>query len=227
MTSSHEPPPHSTPQAPRPQPARGSTFPFGWFTRLDTVVKLALGVFVGSFMLIWGGMYLSRPDRTIPPYSIGSQEGTLVAMHVPPWTKDEEMTALLQRFRKVAHEDRNFGRMKIHPTTPDHPGRRYDRITLYIFTHDTWAEPQMLHRYIAAANSTVREEVDFRKSFENAMRGYYELNGDDEEARIGPLRTGAARAQSDEYSRELFRGKVTDPLPASTGPTPAPSLSPL
>ena len=34
---------------------------------LDTVVKLALGVLVMSFALIWGGMYLSRPDRTIPP----------------------------------------------------------------------------------------------------------------------------------------------------------------
>ena len=42
---------------------------------LDTVVKLALAVFFGSFALIWGGMYLSRPDRSIPPYSIGSQEG--------------------------------------------------------------------------------------------------------------------------------------------------------
>ena len=35
--------------------------------RLDTVVKLALGVVVMSFTMIWGGMYLSRPDRTIPP----------------------------------------------------------------------------------------------------------------------------------------------------------------
>ncbi|HET9866814.1 MAG TPA: hypothetical protein VFQ06_05950 [Nitrospira sp.] len=34
---------------------------------LDTVVKLALMVFFGSFALIWGGMYLSRPDRSIPP----------------------------------------------------------------------------------------------------------------------------------------------------------------
>jgi LPS O-antigen subunit length determinant protein (WzzB/FepE family) len=37
--------------------------------RLDMVVKLALGVVIASFTMIWGGMYLSRPDRTIPPYS--------------------------------------------------------------------------------------------------------------------------------------------------------------
>lgn len=203
-----------------------STWPFGWWTRLDTVVKLALGVFVGSFMLIWGGMYLSRPDRTIPPYSIGSQEGTAVAVHVPPWTKDEEMAALIQRFRRVAHEQRNFGRMKIQPTTPTHPTRRYDEITLYVFTHDTWAEPHMLHRYLAAVGSTAPEERDFRKSFENAMRGYYRLKGEEEEGRIGPLRTGPEAAVPDEYSRELFKGKVTDPLP-STEATPAPSLSPL
>ncbi len=220
--SSSTPPPVRRP-SPAPRP---STWPFGWFTRLDTVVKLAIGVLVGSFGLIWGGMYLSRPDRTIPPYSVGSQEGTEVAMHVPPWTKDEEMAALIQRFRRVAHGSRNFGAMKIHPTTPEHPTHRYDRITLYIFTHDTWAEPHMLHRYVAAAQSTVREEQEFRKSFENAMRGYYRLEGEAEEGRIGPLRRGPA-APADEYSRELFRGTVSDPLPAPTEPTRAPSLSPL
>ena len=43
--------------------------------QLDTVVKLALGVFFGFFILIGIGMFLTRPDRSIPPYSIGSQEG--------------------------------------------------------------------------------------------------------------------------------------------------------
>ncbi len=204
-----------------------STWPFGWWSRLDTVVKLALGVFIGSFMLIWGGMYLSRPDRSIPPYSIGSQEGTAVAVHVPPWTTDEEMAALIQRFRKVAHEQRNFGAMKIQPTTPGHPAGRYDSITLYIFTHDTWAEPAMLHRYLAAVDSPVPEERDFRRSFENAMRGYYRLEGEIEEGRIGPLRTGPDADRPDPYSRELFKGKVSDPLPASTASKPTPSLSPL
>ena len=39
--------------------------------KLDTVVKMGLGVFIGAFALIWGGMFLTRPDRSIPPYSIG------------------------------------------------------------------------------------------------------------------------------------------------------------
>src|SRR5215510_16585432 len=86
---------------------------------LDTVVKLALMVFFGSFGLIWGGMYLSRPDRSIPPYSIGSQEGSTVAVHVPPYTSDTEIETLVERFRKVGRESRNFGIMKIRPTTPD------------------------------------------------------------------------------------------------------------
>ena len=212
-----------TPQAAPPR----STWPFDWWTKLDTVVKLALGVFIGSFVLIWGGMYLSRPDRSIPPYSIGSQEGTAVAIHVPPWTKDEEMAALLRRFRKVAHGHRNFGAMKIRPTTPTHPAGRYESITLYIFSDDTWAEPAMLHRYLAAADSTVPEGHEFRRSYERAMRGYYRLQGEDEEGRIGPLRTDTDPDRPDEDARELFRGKVSDPLPASTEPTPAPSLSPL
>ena len=31
--------------------------------KLDTVVKMGLGVFIGAFTLIWGGMFLTRPDR--------------------------------------------------------------------------------------------------------------------------------------------------------------------
>jgi hypothetical protein len=93
--------------------APSSTSPAGPKAKkpLDTVVKLALTVFVGSFALIWGGMYLSRPDRSIPPYSVGSQNGHLVATHVPPGTTDHQIETLLNRFRKVAsdrfrsHED--------------------------------------------------------------------------------------------------------------------------
>ncbi|HEX5550609.1 MAG TPA: hypothetical protein VFX36_07240, partial [Nitrospira sp.] len=95
---------------------------------LDTVVKLALMVFFGSFGLIWGGMYLSRPDRSIPPYSIGSQEGTAVSVHVPGWTSDTEIETLIERFRKVGRETRNFGPMKVRPTTPNDPAGRYRRI---------------------------------------------------------------------------------------------------
>ena len=85
---------------------------------LDTVVKMALGVLFGSFALIWGGMFLSRPDRSIPPYSIGSQERTLVAVHVPSWTSDTEIQTLIERFRKVGGESRNFGS---HENSPYHP----------------------------------------------------------------------------------------------------------
>ena len=63
--------------------------------RMDTVVKLGLGVLVGSFSLIWGGMYLTRPDRSIPPYSVGSQEGTAVAVHVPDGTSDHGIETLI------------------------------------------------------------------------------------------------------------------------------------
>ena len=38
---------------------------------LDTVVKLALGVLVMSFTLIWGGMYLTVPiERSLPIVSV-------------------------------------------------------------------------------------------------------------------------------------------------------------
>lgn len=85
----------------------------------------------------------------------------------------------------------------------------------------------MLHRYLAAADSAEPAERDFRKSFENAVRGYYSLEGDQEEGRIGPLLKDGGSAATAAYSRELFKGSVTDPLPASAEPSRAPSLSPL
>lgn len=172
---------------------------------LDTVVKLALTVFFGSFGLIWGGMYLSRPDRSIPPYSIGSQEGTAVAVHVPPWTSDTEIETLIERFRKVGHESRNFGPMKIRPTTPDDPRGRYRRITIYVFTHDAWAEPDILHKFLTGEDREVRE------GFRRALRGFYRLTETEEEGRIGPLVEEPDSAATAAYARQLFRGPVSAP----------------
>lgn len=170
---------------------------------LDTVVKLALMVLFGSFGLIWGGMYLSRPDRTIPPYSIGSQEGTAVSVHVPPWTSDTEIETLIERFRKVAQETRNFGPMKIRPTTPEDPNGRYQRMTIFIFTLDAWAEADILHQYLAGEDREVRE------GFRKALRGLYQLTEMEEEGRIGPLVDGPDSAATAAYSRQLFKGPVS------------------
>ena len=169
--------------------------------KLDTVVKMGLGVFIGAFALIWGGMFLTRPDRSIPPYSIGSQEGNAVAVHVPVYTSDTELETLIYRFQKVARE-KDFGRMKIHPTTPDDPAGYYQ----------AWAEPDMLRRYVAASHSSLPEDKSLREAFEKAVRGYYRLNESGEEGRIGPIDrvmgvkdTPATAA----FSRVLFSGPIT------------------
>lgn len=169
---------------------------------LDTVVKMALGVLFGSFALIWGGMFLSRPDRSIPPYSIGSQERTLVAVHVPSWTSDTEIETLIERFRKVGSESRNFGAMKIHPTTPDDPLGRYQHIAIYIFTDEGWTEPDVLHKYVMGADVKVRE------GFEGSLRGFYRLDGQEEEGRMGPILRSKDSAATAAYSRQLFKGPV-------------------
>ncbi|MBS0157695.1 MAG: hypothetical protein JSS26_03820 [Nitrospira sp.] len=183
---------------------------------LDTVVKMALGVLFCSFALIWGGMFLSRPDRSIPPYSIGSQEGSVVAVHVPPWTSDTEIETLIERFRKVGTETRNFGPMKIHPTTVDDPKGRYQRIAIYVFTDEGWTEPDMLHRYVTGEDRTVRD------GFEGSVRGFYRLDEQEEEGRIGPVPKGKDSAASAAYSRLLFKGPVGMSVPAASSPTPAP-----
>lgn len=181
--------------------------------KLDTVVKLGLGVFVSAFALIWGGMFLTRPDRSIPPYSIGSQEGEAVAVHVPPWTSDSAIETLIERFRKVGRETHDFGRMKIQPTTPADPAGRYRRIAIYIFTHDAWAEPEMLHRYLAG-------DPEIREAFEKAVRGFYRLDGMEEEGRIGPILRGPDSAATAAYARVLFKGSIagSEPDPGTGGP---------
>lgn len=172
---------------------------------LDTVVKLAIGVLVGSFALIWGGMYLSRPDRSIPPYSIGSQEETSVAIHVPPWTSDGEIETLIERFRKVGRETRNFGPMKIRPTMPDDQTERYRRLTIYIFSLDAWAEPLMLHQYLTG------EDRDVRDGFRKALRGFYQLTESEEEGRIGPMLEGPETAATQVYAHQLFKAPLSLP----------------
>ena len=183
---------------------------------LDTVVKLAIGVLVGSFALIWGGMYLSRPDRSIPPYSIGSQEETAVAIHVPSWTSDQEIETLIERFRKVGRESRNFGSLKIRPTTPDDPTNRYHRLTIYIFSLDDWAEPVVLHKFLTG------EDRDVREGFRKSLRGLYQLTESEEEGRIGPLLDSPETAATQVYARQLFKGPLNVPLVQAVEPVPAP-----
>lgn len=169
---------------------------------LDTVVKMALGVLFGSFALIWGGMFLSRPDRSIPPYSVGSQERSVVAVHVPSWTSDTEIETLIERFRKVGSESRNFGSMKIQPTTLNDPKGRYQHIAIYIFTDEGWTEPEVLHKYVTGEDMTVRD------GFEGSVRGFYRLDEQEEEGRIGPVPRAKDSAATAAYSRQLFKGPV-------------------
>ena len=183
---------------------------------LDTVVKMGLGVFVGSFALIWGGMYLTRPDRSIPPYTVGSQEETVVAIHVPGETSDDEIETLIERFRKVGRETRKFEPMKIRPTTPDDPEYRYRRLIIYIFSDDTWTESVMLHKYLTGEDRAVRG------GFRRALRGLYQLTESEEEGRIGPLPDSPETEATQLNVRQLFKGPLSRPSAPAVEPTPAP-----
>jgi hypothetical protein len=184
---------------------------------LDFVVKFALGVFVGSFALIWGGMYLSRPDRSIPPYTVGSQSGHVVAAHVPSGTQDDQIEKLLKRFRKVGHEKRDFGPMKMYPTTPGDPGGRYRQIIIYVFDDYGRTDPEVLAKYMAGDTAVVTD-------YERSMRGYYRLQDQEEEGGVGPI---PKNGQISSDTRILFKGRVTDPLPVEPEPEQGISISPL
>ncbi|MCA9462304.1 MAG: hypothetical protein KC563_01650 [Nitrospira sp.] len=140
---------------------------------LDPVVKAGLGVLFGAFCLIGFGMFLSRPDRTIPPYSIGAQEGTVVAVHLPPWTSDPEIESLIRRFGLVGRTTKDFGPLKIRPTTPDNPKGGYQQLFLLIFSDHTWAEPDNLHRYLDGRTHQIADP--FLAEFEQAIRGGYRM----------------------------------------------------
>ena len=136
---------------------------------LDPVVKIGLTVLLGGFLLIFGGMYLSRPDRTIPPFSNGWQEGTVVAVHVPAWTSDPEIETLIRRFREVVLATNDLRSLKIRPTNPEDPNDYYREVTIYIFSDPDWTHPDTLHRYLEQKEG--KEEETFRHDFEQAARG--------------------------------------------------------
>jgi len=100
--------------------------------------------------------------------------------------------------------------MKIRPTTPDNPQGNYHHITIYIFTHDAWAEAPILHQYLSG------EDRDVWEGFRKALRGFYELTESQEEGRIGPLVEGPDTAATAAYSRQLFKGPVGQSLNGSS-----------
>ncbi|CUS33812.1 hypothetical protein [Candidatus Nitrospira nitrificans] len=184
---------------------------------LDIVVKFALSVFVGSFALIWGGMYLSRPDRTIPPYTVGAQSGPIVTTDVPAGTEDDQIEKLLKRFRKVGHQTRDFGPMKIYPTTPGDSEGRYRHIVIYVFDDHRRTDPEVLARYLGGDGGVIRD-------YEHSMRGYYRLQDQEEEGGLGPIPKNHDVSND---TRILFKGRVTDPLPVEAEPGPGKPISPF
>jgi hypothetical protein len=88
---------------------------------------------------------------------------------------------------------------------------------LYVFDNADWTEHEVLTKFLAGEPSTVRD-------IEKAVRGYYRLNGQDEEGGVGPV---PKPGEYDSTARVLFKGRVTDPLPAEAEPETDRSLSPL
>jgi hypothetical protein len=156
--------------------------------RYDPVVIIGLSVLLGSFFLIGLGMFLSRPDRTIPPYSIGSQVGTTVAVHTPSYTSDPELKALLQRFRKIGGETRDFASLKIRPTTPGVGAARYQSITMYVFAQSKWTTSEMVEKYLQRDSLKTPEGLKWINEFEEAVRGGYVIDEQGQRGWIGSLK---------------------------------------
>ncbi|MGD9852038.1 MAG: hypothetical protein AB7T38_12285 [Nitrospirales bacterium] len=169
---------------------------------LDPVVKAGIGVLIGAFCLIGFGMFLSRPDRTIPPYSIGAQEGAVVAVHLPPWTSDPEIESLIRRFGSVGRSTKDFGALKIRPTTPDSHEGAYQQLLLLIFSDHKWAEPEKLHRYLE--DKAGQGTGSFQSEFEQAIRGGYRLDQKGQAGWLGGF-TGMAGEEASYTVQWLFQ----------------------
>ena len=166
---------------------------------------------ITSFALIFGGMFLTRPDRSIPPYTVGAKEGAVVAVNVPSWTSDSEIETLIRRFGKVGRETQHFGPMKIQPTTPGDPKGLYSRIVIYVFSDDQWTQPDVFHEYMTG------DDQDLRRAVAKAVRGTYRLDESGQEGRIGPLLEREDSAATAAYSRVLFKGPVNPGKKESSG----------
>jgi hypothetical protein len=106
--------------------------------------------------------------------------------------------------------------MKVQPTTPGDPAGWYRKIVVYVFDDDGWAEPEMLNKYLAG-------DAEVVKKYGTAMRGYYRLHDQEEEGGLGPI--PKAESVSDD-TRILFKGRVTDLIPAELEPEDF-SISPM
>ena len=108
-----------------------------------------------------------------------------MAVHVPVYTLRRTGNADLSISERGACQRIRSDENRL--TTPDNPAGPDGRINIYVFTHEAWAEPDMLHRYVAARGSTSPEDRSLRDAFEKAVRGYYGLDESGEEGRIGPI----------------------------------------
>ncbi len=163
-------------------------------------------MFIGGFALIAGGMFLSSPDRTIPPFSIGGQEGSVVAVHVPSWTSDPDIATLIRRFRDIGAATRDFRSMKVRPTTSGDPDALYQKVVLYIFSAPGWTEPDTLHRYLAGHDGEGEEA--FRRKFQRAARGGFLYNRGAAKGWLGPI-PGRAQPWHDPAIQVLFDDSTT------------------
>ena len=178
---------------------------------LDPIVKMGLGILLGGFCLIAFGMYLSRPDRSIPPYSVGAQQGTLVALHIPSWTSDPEIESLLLRFGDVGRKTRDFSQLKIRPTTPKDPNGRYQNILIIIFSDPSWTEPDTFQRYVSSENveTSTPEVQDFRHKFESSVRAGYRADDSGQAAWIGTVESQAVHRPDTYHAVGVSRALVT------------------
>jgi hypothetical protein len=149
-------------------------------TPLDPLVKTALLLSFGLILITVIGMMVTAPDRSIPPYTVVAQVAENVSVSVPPQTTDPEIEALLFRFRVAGEGDRaGFRHLKIKPTTPQDPGGRYERVTIYILDNPGLAEESILREYVGGPDPTAK------RAFERHVRGMYRLGPREEFGTLG------------------------------------------
>ena len=102
------------------------------------------------------------------PFKVIGKEEMSVSIVVPKATTDEQLVALVNRFRS-AREAGTLATM-IPPTTPGGSNGPYGGVQVFIFTDPAWASTAHMHSFIFATTS---KSTGSNKVFLEKIRAYY------------------------------------------------------
>jgi hypothetical protein len=130
---------------------------------------------------------LSQDDlkaaQQLPTYKVIGKDFTSFAILVSPTTTDDQLTLLINQFRKARTEN-TFSTM-IPPTTPGGAKGDYFGVWVFVFTESEWASTDRLKKFISAS-ITSKSDMKYSGEYAQHIRAeYFYYQGQSEYGTIG------------------------------------------